>query len=67
MWPEEEAPGLPPSGGRGRPRTRLVRDPQRPARSVKALALALPPEAWTLVSWREGSNELPEQVKIVVA
>ena len=58
VWPEEEAPCLPaPSGGRGRPRTRLVRDPRRPARSLEALALALPLEAWKLVSWREGSNE----------
>lgn len=65
VWPRGQAP-LPPApwSGRGRPPTRLRRDPRRtqvrppehrPV-SVKALALDQPAQAWRLVTWREGTR-----------
>jgi SRSO17 transposase len=44
--------------GRGRPATRLVRDPHRPPPSAKEVALSLPPSAWRTVSWRAGTNQM---------
>ena len=61
VWPPGEAP-LPPApwSGRGRPPTRLRRDPEHRPVSVKDLARGLPRQAWRTVTWREGSQaELP--------
>ena len=59
VWPPGSAP-LPPQtrSGRGRPQTRLQRDPEHQPISAKALALSLPKEAWQTVAWREGSAVL---------
>jgi len=43
---------------RGRPATRLHRDPDQPPQSAKELALSLPLRAWRTVSWREGTNQM---------
>ena len=55
VWAQGRAP-LPPKpwSGRGRPPTLMRRDSEHQPISVKALALALEPEAWTEISWREG-------------
>jgi SRSO17 transposase len=57
VWRPGEGP-LPPKAwsGRGRPPTRVVRDEEHQPLSAKALAEALPVEAWRTVAWREGSN-----------
>src|SRR3712207_951006 len=59
VWAQGTAP-LPPKAwsGRGRPPKRLRRDEAHQPISVKALALGLPQEAWTEVSWREGTKGL---------
>jgi SRSO17 transposase len=45
--------------GRGRrPLPRLRRDAERKPVSVKELALNLPKQAWQVVKWREGSNDV---------
>jgi len=57
MWRPGEAPRPKPRrGGRGRPPTRLQRDPQQQPVAVKELALSLPPQAWKRVAWREGTR-----------
>jgi SRSO17 transposase len=59
VWKPSEGPTPPqlkPKGVRGRQLTRLKRVPDRPATSVKAVALEQPPQAWKEVRWREGSN-----------
>jgi SRSO17 transposase len=43
--------------GRGRPPKLIRRDDQHQPVSVKTLALNLPPDAWTEIAWREGTNE----------
>ena len=43
--------------GRGRPPKLLRRDGEHQPVSVKALAHALPPEAWRDIAWREGSAD----------
>ena len=43
--------------GRGRPPKLIRRDAEHQPVSVKALALRLPPDAWTEVPWREGTND----------
>src|SRR5215204_6830149 len=55
VWAQGIAP-LPPKpwSGRGRPPKLMRRDGEHQPTSVKALALALGPEAWTEISWREG-------------
>ena len=55
VWAPGTGP-LPPKAwsGRGRPPTRIRRDADHRPVSVKALALGLPAEAWTMVTWREG-------------
>jgi SRSO17 transposase len=42
--------------GRGRPPTRLHRDPDHQPVSVKQLALELPERAWKAVTWRDGTR-----------
>jgi SRSO17 transposase len=58
VWPPgvEPLPPLPYSGW-GRPPVMPRRTPQRQPMSVKALALALPPQAFQIISWREGTNQ----------
>src|ERR1700712_3480562 len=55
VWAPGRAP-LPPKpwSGRGRPPKLMRRDSEHQPTSVKALALALEPEAWTEISGREG-------------
>lgn len=58
VWPPGVEP-LParPYRGRGRPPVMPRRTPRRQPMSVKALAKALPPNAFQTISWREGTNE----------
>jgi SRSO17 transposase len=58
VWAQGTAP-LPPKpwSGRGRPPKLMRRDGEHQPTSVKALALALEPEAWTEVGWREGAAD----------
>jgi len=57
VWPLGTGP-LPPKpwSGRGRPPTRLRREPEHQPVAVEALARSLPAEAWQRVSWREGTK-----------
>jgi SRSO17 transposase len=57
VWAPGTAP-LPPKpwSGRGIRPTRLRREPGHQPVAVKALAMALPQEAWRTVTWREGTN-----------
>jgi SRSO17 transposase len=57
LWPPGEQP-LPakPRGGRGRPPTRVRHSAEHKPISAKALAQALPEQAWRTVTWREGGN-----------
>jgi SRSO17 transposase len=57
VWAPDTAP-LPPKpwAGRGIRPTRLRREPGNAPVAVKALAMALPTQAWSTVSWREGTN-----------
>jgi SRSO17 transposase len=43
---------------RGSPLLRLRRDDERKPVSVKELALDLPEQAWQVIEWREGSNDV---------
>src|SRR4029453_2927056 len=52
------SPAVRPWSGRGRPTSRMVRDPAHPPQSAEGLALSLPAEAWEMISWREGSADL---------
>ena len=58
VWPPGVEP-LPPApySGRGRPPVMPRRTAKRKPMSVKALARALPPQAFQVISWREGTNE----------
>jgi SRSO17 transposase len=57
IWPPGTAP-LPPKAwsSRGRPPTRLRREPGHEPVAVEAFARSLPAEAWQRVSWREGTK-----------
>jgi len=58
VWPPGVEPLAPKAyGGRGRPPVVPRRTAERQPRSVEALALSLPEEAFKVVTWREGSNE----------
>jgi SRSO17 transposase len=56
-WPVGEGP-LPPAphSGRGRPATRLRRDPDHQPLSAENIARSLPRAAWKHVRWREGTK-----------
>src|SRR6185312_12804399 len=58
IWPPGREP-LPPRAwsGRGRPASRMRRDPEHRPVQVKALALGLPASAWETITWREGSAD----------
>jgi SRSO17 transposase len=58
VWAQGRAP-LPPKpwSGRGRPPKLMRRDNEHQPSSVKALALALEPQAWTAISRREGAAD----------
>src|SRR3954453_1387244 len=63
VWAQGIAP-LPPKpwSGRGRPPKLMRRDGEHQPTSVKALALALGPAAWTEICWREGvAAQLPSR------
>ena len=57
VWAQGTAP-LPPKAwvGRGKKPTKLRREPGNEPVTVKALAMALPAQAWSTVTWREGTN-----------
>jgi SRSO17 transposase len=57
VWAPGTAP-LPPKAwvGRGKKPTKLRREPGNEPVTVKALARALAPQAWSTVTWREGTN-----------
>ena len=50
-------PGRPWSG-RGRPTSRMVRDPDHQPQSAEDVALSLAPDSWETVFWREGSADI---------
>src|SRR5215212_2718268 len=55
-WTRTNPPAqVKPWSGRGRPPTRLRRDPHHVPQSAKEIAFCLPAQAWTTVTWREGS------------
>jgi SRSO17 transposase len=61
VWPPGVRPlaQTKPWSGKGpHPLLRLRRDEERKPVSVKQLALSLPDEAWRVVEWREGSNDV---------
>ena len=57
VWAPNTAP-LPPKpwSGRGNKPKRVRREPGCQPVAVKTLALSLPPEAYRIVTWREGTN-----------
>jgi SRSO17 transposase len=58
VWAPGTGP-LPPKkwSGQGRPPKLIRRDPRHGPNSVKALALALPANAWRTIKWHEGSAD----------
>jgi len=58
VWPPGTEPLPPPPwAGRGRTPTRLRRDSEHQPVSAKQLAMNLPSDAWSEVTWREGTND----------
>jgi SRSO17 transposase len=51
-------PPVRPWSGRGRPTSRMVRDPDHQPRSAEDVALSLAPDSWETVFWREGSADI---------
>src|SRR3984957_14172864 len=56
IWLPGSEPLVPAPSGRGRPATRLRRDPEHPPLSAKQMALNLPAPVWRAVTWREGTR-----------
>ncbi|HWL75343.1 MAG TPA: IS701 family transposase, partial [Burkholderiaceae bacterium] len=56
VWWDAHQPASAPEQGRGRPRTRLLRDDAHQPIGVLELAQTLPAAAYRTVTWREGSN-----------
>ena len=58
VWPPGMGPLPPPPwAGRGRTPTRLRRDSEHQPVSAKQLAMNLPSDVWSEVTWREGTND----------
>ena len=58
VWKPGQGPlPAPPWKGMGRPTKYLRRGPHHSPLSVKDMALALPPQEWKKVSWREGTRK----------
>jgi len=58
VWPPGVRPLAQTRPRRGPSLLRLRRDEERKPVSVKELALSLPDEAWRIIEWREGSNDV---------
>jgi SRSO17 transposase len=59
VWRPDTEPLAPkPWSGRGRPPSRIRRDSEHAPLSAKNLARGLAEDAWRIVPWREGSNEI---------
>lgn len=56
VWPPGQQPLLPKWSGQGRPPTLLRRSATHRPVSVLDLATQLPPKAWSIVRWREGTK-----------
>ena len=57
VWCDEHEPApTPVKQGRGRPRTRVLRDEAHQPIGVRELAQALPAASYRTVTWREGTN-----------
>ena len=56
VWWGEHQPATPPARGKGRPRTRVVREAAPQPLSVRELALSLPAASYRMLTWREGTN-----------
>ena len=55
-WGPHQPAATPAVKGRGRPRTRVMRDDTHQPISVRALAQALPASSYRTLTWREGTN-----------
>jgi SRSO17 transposase len=55
-WAAHRPAKAPAKAGRGRPRTRVLRDALHPPLGVRELAQALPPSSYRTLTWREGTN-----------
>ena len=55
-WGEQQPAPAPVTPARGRPRTRVQRDPTHQPIGVRELAKALPAASYRSVTWREGTN-----------
>lgn len=51
-------PPVRPWFGRGRPTSRMVRDPGHEPQSVEDVALSLPDDTWETITWRVGSADV---------
>ena len=70
-WGAHQPAPAPPPAATGRPRVRLRRDAAHPPISVRALAQALPAQAYRTIAWRQGAAEKRSgrfaRVRVVVA
>jgi len=58
MWTRDNPPPSPRAwSGRGRPPKLIRRDREHQPASARTLALGLPDDAWTEITWREGCDE----------
>ena len=55
-WDAHRPAEAPAKAGRGRPRTRVLRDARHQPIGVRDLAQALPPSSYRTLTWREGTN-----------
>ena len=55
-WGTHQPAPAPTQSGRGRPRTRVVRDDTHQPLGVRELAQALPSTSYRTITWREGTN-----------
>ncbi|EQD55271.1 ISXo8 transposase, partial [mine drainage metagenome] len=70
-WGAHQPAPVPPPAATGRPRVRVRRDAAHPPISVRALAQALPAQAYRTIAWRQGAAEKLSgrfaRVRVVVA